>query len=52
MLYNNKSVSVFTKNGQFATSFGNGHITYPYGVVCMCVVICCYLLVLAFYIIL
>ena len=25
-------VSVFTKNGKFVTSFGNGHINTPYGV--------------------
>ncbi len=25
-------MSVFTKDGQFVTSFGNGHITSPFGV--------------------
>ena len=30
--YTNNRVSVFTKHGQFVTSFGNGHIAGCYGV--------------------
>ena len=30
--YYNSRMSVFTRDGQFVTSFGEGHVTSPHGV--------------------
>ena len=45
LIYSNDRVSVFTRHGQFVTSFGEGHITFPIGVSVDSdgfVYVCCY----------